>query len=168
METQWKHASYVAFRDCVSRPVLFLGKDASSRARRRRTEGKKKEKKKRKSEQGEKEERNRGWESIRQMATWLKFAEQETTQITVLLLSITPLLPFSRFSSSFRSFSSFSLSSLHFTVRRSKSHFRLKRNSARDRVEESISHRVFFFFFKDTANCKKIYIYFISMRKSIV
>lgn len=166
METQWKHASYVAFRDCVSRPVLFLGKDASSRARRRRTEEKKKEKKKRKSEQGEKEERNRGWESIRQMATWLKFAEQETTQITVLLLSITPLLPFSRFSSSFRSFSSFSLSSLHFTVRRSKSHFRLKRNSARDRVEESISHRVFFFL--RIQQIVKKYIFFISTRKSIV
>lgn len=97
------------------------------------------------------------------MATWLKFAEQETTQITVLLLSIT-LLPFSRFSSSFRSFSSFSLSSLHFTVRRSKSHFRLKRNSARDRVEESISHRVFFFF-KDTANCKKIYIFYFNAKE---
>ena len=59
METQWKHASYVAFRDCVSRPVLFLGKDASSRAEKENRE-KKKEKKKRKSEQGEKEERNRG------------------------------------------------------------------------------------------------------------
>lgn len=163
METQWKHASYVAFRDCVSRPVLFLGKDASSRAEKENRE-KKKEKKKRKSEQGEKEERNRGWESIRQMATWLKFAEQETTQITV--LSITLLLPFSRFSSSFRSFSSFSLSSLHFTVRRSKSHFRLKRNSARDRVEESISHRVFFFL--RIQQIVKKYIFFISTRKSIV
>lgn len=100
------------------------------------------------------------------MATWLKFAEQETTQITVLLLSITPLLPFSRFSSSFRSFSSFSLSSLHFTVRRSKSHFRLKRNSARDRVEESISHRVFFFL--RIQQIVKKYIFFISTRKSIV
>lgn len=45
VETQWKHASYVAFRDCVSRPVLFLGKDASSRAEKENREKKRKRKK---------------------------------------------------------------------------------------------------------------------------
>lgn len=54
VETQWKHASYVAFRDCVSRPVLFLGKDASSRAEK---ENRGKKKRKRKKEKASKARR---------------------------------------------------------------------------------------------------------------
>lgn len=82
------------------------------------------------------------------MATWLKFAEQETTQITALLLALS--LPFSPFHDSpLLLLSSFHFISLQFEITLS---FGTKRNSARDRVEESVSHRVsaiFFFFFKE-------------------
>ena len=98
------------------------------------------------------------------MATWLKFAEQETTQIIVLLLFLS--LPFSPFHDSLLHFvpsPSLSLSlflSLHFILQsdvRNHTFVWNEANSARDRVEESISHHHIFFFSKDKQIVKKIY-----------